>query len=99
VVARRLAEGMAKRGHAVTVLTSRHDRRSPPRERLEGARIRSQEFELVVLVEPLEPLDRSWWNEEHFGSDVVGAIDRAYRFAGRVEGYYLYEPRNEVLAP
>jgi hypothetical protein len=63
------------------------------------ARIRSQEFELVVLVEPLEPLDRSWWDEEHFGSDVVGAIDRAYRFAGRVEGYYLYEPRNEALAP
>jgi len=63
------------------------------------ARIRSQEFELVVLVEPLEPLDSSWWNEQHFGSDVVGAIDRAYRFAGRVEGYYLYEPRNEALAP
>jgi hypothetical protein len=36
---------------------------------------------------------------EHFGSDVIGAIDRAYRFAGRVEGYYLYEPRNEALAP
>jgi hypothetical protein len=50
-------------------------------------------------VEPLEPLDRSWWNEEHFGSDVVGAIDQAYRFAGRVEAYYLYEPRNEALAP
>jgi hypothetical protein len=63
------------------------------------ARIRSQEFELVVLVEPLEPLDREWWNEQHFGSDVVGAIDRAYRFAGRVEGYYLYEPRDVALAP
>jgi hypothetical protein len=63
------------------------------------ARIRSEEFELVVLVEPLEPLDRPWWNELHFGSDVVDAIDRAYRFAGRVEGYYLYEPRNEALAP
>jgi hypothetical protein len=63
------------------------------------ARIRSQEFELVVLVEPLEPLNRSWWNEEHFGPDVVGAIDQAYRFAGRVEGYYLYEPRVEALAP
>jgi hypothetical protein len=62
-------------------------------------RIRSQEFELVVLVEPLEPLNRAWWNELHFGSDVVDAIDRAYRFAGRVEGYYLYEPRNEALAP
>jgi hypothetical protein len=82
---------MAKRGHAVTVLTSRHDRRSRASDR--------RSFELVVLVEPLEPLDRSWWNEEHFGSDVVGAIDRAYRFAGRVEGYYLYEPRNEALAP
>jgi hypothetical protein len=62
-------------------------------------RIRSQEFELVVLVEPLEPLDRTWWNEEHFGSDVVDAIDRAYRFTGRVEGYYLYQPRVEALAP
>jgi hypothetical protein len=47
-------------------------------------------------VESLEPLDRSWWNEKHFGSEVVGAIDRAYRFAGRVEGYYLYEPRAEA---
>jgi glycosyltransferase involved in cell wall biosynthesis len=36
VVARRLAEGMAKHGHAVTVLTSQHDRRSPARERLDG---------------------------------------------------------------
>lgn len=53
------------------------------------ARIRSQPFELVVLVDLLEPLDRAWWNEEHFGSNVVGAIDRAHRFSGRVEGYYL----------
>jgi hypothetical protein len=51
-------------------------------------------------VEPLEPLNRAWWNELRFGSDVVDAIDRAaYRFAERVEGYYLYEPRNEALAP
>ena len=39
VVARRLAEGMAKRGHAVTGLTSRHDRGSPPRESLEGVSV------------------------------------------------------------
>jgi glycosyltransferase involved in cell wall biosynthesis len=39
VVARRLAEGMAARGHTVTVLTSRHDPRSPLRERLNGVRI------------------------------------------------------------
>ena len=98
MVARRLAEGMAKRGHAVTVLTSRHDHPSTPRERLEGVRVIAG-VRAGVLVEPLEPLDRSWWNEEHFGSDVVDAIDRAYRFAGREEGYYLYEPRDEALAP
>ena len=63
------------------------------------ARIRSQEFELVVPVDPLEPLDRACWNEEHFGPNVVGAIDRAQRFAGRVQGYYLYEPRVEALSP
>jgi hypothetical protein len=34
-----------------------------------------------------------------FGSNVLGAIDRAHRFAGRVEGYYLYEPRVEALSP
>ena len=56
-------------------------------------RIRSRDFELVVLLEPLEPVDRSWWNEQHFGPDVVRAIDDAYRLAGRVDGYYLYEPR------
>jgi glycosyltransferase involved in cell wall biosynthesis len=38
-VARRLAEGMAERGHSVTVLTSRHEVRLPPRERLNGVRI------------------------------------------------------------
>jgi glycosyltransferase involved in cell wall biosynthesis len=39
VVARRLAEGMAARGHTVTVLTSRHDPRLPIRERLNGVRV------------------------------------------------------------
>jgi glycosyltransferase involved in cell wall biosynthesis len=36
VVARRLAEGMAARGHAVKVLTSQHARGLPRRERLDG---------------------------------------------------------------
>jgi glycosyltransferase involved in cell wall biosynthesis len=38
-VARRLAEGLAGRGHNVTVLTSRHDRRLPPREDLNGVHV------------------------------------------------------------
>lgn len=36
MVARRLAEGLAGRGHSVTVLTSRHDRTLAARERLTG---------------------------------------------------------------
>ena len=71
-----------------------HDRPEAVNDLVE--RILSQEFELVVLVEPLEPVDRSWWNDQHFGPDVVRAIDRAYRFAGRVDGYYLYEPRDSA---
>lgn len=38
-VARRLAEGLAERGHAVTVLTSRHDRQLASHERLNGVRV------------------------------------------------------------
>lgn len=39
VVARRLAEGLAGRGHDVTVLTSRHVDELPSRERLNGVRV------------------------------------------------------------
>jgi glycosyltransferase involved in cell wall biosynthesis len=38
-VARRLAEGIAARGHNVTVLTSRHDPGLPAREHLNGVRV------------------------------------------------------------
>jgi len=56
-------------------------------------RIDAQEFDLVVLVEALEPIDRSWWTEQDLGVDVVRAISRSYAYAGRAQGYYVYEPR------
>jgi hypothetical protein len=56
-------------------------------------RIEEQEFDLVILVEPLEPLDRSWWSELDFGIPVVRAISRAYVYSGRVQGYHVYERR------
>jgi hypothetical protein len=56
-------------------------------------RIDAREFDVVVLVVPLEPLDQSWWREEDFGPEVVQAISRAYVFAGRTQGYYVYRPR------
>jgi hypothetical protein len=61
-------------------------------------RIHAQEFDLVVLVEPLEPLGRSWWSEEDFGPDVVEAISEAYVFGGRTQGYYVYRPRASAEA-
>jgi hypothetical protein len=61
-------------------------------------RIDAREFDLIVLVEPLEPVNRPWWTELHFGIDVARAISREYAFAGRMQGYYLYEPREGAAA-
>ncbi len=55
-------------------------------------RIEARAFDLVVLVEPLDPVDREWWGQMHFGPRVVAALARSYRYTGRVQGYYLYEP-------
>ena len=56
-------------------------------------RIEAHEFDVVVLVQPLEPVDRPWWSDLDLGIDVARAISREYGFAGRMQGYYLYEPR------
>ncbi|MFP4343841.1 MAG: glycosyltransferase family 4 protein [Anaerolineales bacterium] len=39
IYAERLAQGLAKRGHEVTVLTSRYQRRLPAKERIDGVQI------------------------------------------------------------
>jgi hypothetical protein len=57
-------------------------------------RIRAREFELVVLVEPLQPANREWWRDMHFGSPVTQALADAYTDSGRAQGYYLYRPRS-----
>jgi hypothetical protein len=58
------------------------------------ARVEARDFDLVVLVEPLQPVDRAWWNEEDFGAPVARPIADAYRYAGRTQGYYLYVPKD-----
>src|SRR5207249_7731053 len=45
-------------------------------------RIRARDFELVVLIEPLQPVDRSWWTTLHFGPTVVEALAAAYQPSG-----------------
>jgi hypothetical protein len=55
-------------------------------------RIESAEFEKVVLFYQPEsaPL---WYRTRHFGEEIVRAIDRSYRPAERVGGYWVYVPR------
>ncbi len=55
-------------------------------------RIDARQFRYVVLVVPLQPVDQPWWNQMHFGPDVVRALARSYRYTGRDQGYYVYEP-------
>jgi hypothetical protein len=55
-------------------------------------RIDHRDFRFVVLVEPLEPIDREWWRQLHFGPAVVEALARSYTYTGRDQGYYVYEP-------
>ncbi len=56
-------------------------------------RIEAREFDVIILLAPLE---RSWWWERfHFGSGVITAVDRAYTFSRGAEGYYLYTPRRD----
>jgi hypothetical protein len=56
-------------------------------------RIDDREFRFVVLVEPLEPTDREWWRQLHFGPAVVEALASSYAYTGRDHGYYIYEPQ------
>jgi hypothetical protein len=55
-------------------------------------RIHAREFDLIVLVEPVEPVDRPWWTEQHFGIEVARAMSDTYTYVGRMQGYHLYEP-------
>jgi hypothetical protein len=55
-------------------------------------RIRAREFDLVVLVIPLQPVDTEWWREMHFGTPVVEALADSYVYSGTVDGYHLYRP-------
>jgi hypothetical protein len=58
-------------------------------------RIEAREFDLVVLVVPLRSPEQQWWSRYHFGVGVMQAIAGSYEPLGKVQGYYLYEPRGE----
>jgi hypothetical protein len=67
-------------------------RRDPAAVQQLVRRINERDFRFVVLVEPLEPIDREWWRQLHFGPAVVQALARSYTYTGRDQGYYVYEP-------
>jgi hypothetical protein len=70
----------------------RLERRDPAAVGRLVERIRAREFDLVVLVVPLDPPDQAWWRDMHFGTRVTQALADAYTYSGRAQGYYLYRP-------
>jgi hypothetical protein len=57
------------------------------------ARIADRQFDLVVLVVPLENRELDfWWSDYHFGPRVAQALRHAYRWDGKVGRYHLYRP-------
>jgi glycosyltransferase involved in cell wall biosynthesis len=60
IYAERLARALARRGHAVTVLTSRYDRGLPPREERDGVRIVRPEVRLRVSKGVIMPAMPVW---------------------------------------
>jgi hypothetical protein len=61
------------------------------------ARIEQRQFDLVVMVVPLENRNVDfWWTDFHFGPRVADALRRSYRFDRRVERYTLYRPEPDA---
>ncbi len=55
-------------------------------------RIERREFDLVVLIVPLDPrADR--WQTLHFGPAIATAIAGSYRFSAQAGRYFLYVPK------
>ena len=55
-------------------------------------RIREAEFDKVVLYYvPSEAPE--WYERIHLGAEVIRAVERRYRPARRVDGYWIYVPR------
>jgi hypothetical protein len=54
-------------------------------------RIARGEFDHVALMNPLDE-EEFWWQHYHFGLKVVRALRASYRFVGKVDGYFLYQP-------
>jgi hypothetical protein len=55
-------------------------------------RIGARDFDVVVLTTALDPPDKEWWRDYHFGSEIARSIARSYSPVGRAQGYFLYEP-------
>ena len=58
------------------------------------ADIAAGRFAYVVLVEPLEPVDRWWWREVHLGPRVAAAIAERYELGRTVGRYLVHVPRD-----
>jgi len=54
-------------------------------------RLDDREFDKIVLFRRLDP-ESEWYTNVHFGREISTAINRNYRFARRVQDYWVYVP-------
>jgi hypothetical protein len=57
-------------------------------------RIERREFDQIFLLFRIGDEEEGWYDRMQFGRSVIDAISQAYGYAGRVQGYQLYEPRD-----
>jgi hypothetical protein len=74
-------------------MLTRVGRKDPAALRSLVDRIDAQQFDVVALLVPLEPIDQEWWRQYDFGPAVVAANSRNYVFHAKADGYYTYLPR------
>ncbi len=84
----------ASRGHRPVVLDPwiflRLSRDHPEWATDLARRIEGREFNVVVLRTPLQL--EFWFEDFHFGPEVLAALKSNYEFEAEADGYYLYVP-------
>ena len=71
----------------------RIDRRRPGALERIAERVRSREFDGVVLLRPIhDPFSPDWYSVMQVGDQIINAVDESYRFVGIEDGYAVYVP-------
>jgi hypothetical protein len=62
-----------------------------------AVRIEAQEFDAILLLYSLsDPEAKDWYERQHFGSRVIDAVERSYRWVKEIDGLHVYAPAAQL---